>query len=664
MAEVGTLQLAGVRRDDAGLRSWALGTVGSADVSSSIPPAAVLIVRRLDDPHPGALSRERVHMRVPAQWEQSLRASIADLYAGAARPARGPVDPDAAAVVFADEAEMLACLIRDVVGSEVGNRWWWRHVRHRYAPLEPVTLLSAIPQLVPAVVSQLYRQGAALAVLRGIEPARARELSLTVAVAHDLAPLVRTIECSSEDHARPVHGVETEEPAGDRFRSAGPPPGGTRLLSAGDEPSPAPAAPWARWLALPAAYSVLGPEQSLLLALSLSIRHHAAHVRSTRFRTTLARWLRSQAQMSDATDSPAAREPGASGSPRPRRSGDRAPEAAETRRDRGARVGRPAGPPEGAARPVVVRARPTGAIGSMHTRPAGPPGGSTSPESPPGAVAGVGKDAAPAADTAVEPDAGEPPEVQERPEGVASDLAGTVFLLHVVLPLLAGSPRRAGGWDAFEAVTRGLLEEALDETAAEAAASDALWPTLASLAGRGPRAALPAGRQATAYRVPVGLDLARARSYWSTNGRRVAVWTSLGFVVSEESPAGGEEPADAAARVCAQRGLPLGPRRAPADAPRSALAGDLCAPVRGPLRKWTSLAVPYLRWALAGSLDMAPDDAVRHVACRPGNVYATATHLDVVFDVDSISVPVRLAGMDADPGWLPDLGCAVAFHFD
>jgi hypothetical protein len=32
--------------------------------------------------------------------------------------------------------------------------------------------------------------------------------------------------------------------------------------------------------------------------------------------------------------------------------------------------------------------------------------------------------------------------------------------------------------------------------------------------------------------------------------------------------------------------------------------------------------------------------------------------------MDQISIPVRRAGLDQDPGWVPDLAQIVLFHFD
>jgi hypothetical protein len=47
----------------------------------------------------------------------------------------------------------------------------------------------------------------------------------------------------------------------------------------------------------------------------------------------------------------------------------------------------------------------------------------------------------------------------------------------------------------------------------------------------------------------------------------------------------------------------------------------------------------------------------------PGLVHHSRTHVDVVMDLEAISIPVRVAGLDRDPGWVPGLGRVVAFVY-
>ncbi|RTL46553.1 MAG: hypothetical protein EKK53_03605 [Burkholderiales bacterium] len=89
----------------------------------SLPPQALLWLRRLSiEVPPVALRRVRTgHDAVVAQGREQFDAALAR----AARPALGPVPPDAEAVLFADEAEMLACLALAAQAGQL-DRWWWR----------------------------------------------------------------------------------------------------------------------------------------------------------------------------------------------------------------------------------------------------------------------------------------------------------------------------------------------------------------------------------------------------------------------------------------------------------------------------------------------------------------------------------------------------------
>jgi hypothetical protein len=48
----------------------------------------------------------------------------------------------------------------------------------------------------------------------------------------------------------------------------------------------------------------------------------------------------------------------------------------------------------------------------------------------------------------------------------------------------------------------------------------------------------------------------------------------------------------------------------------------------------------------------------------PGVLHLSAMHVDWTAPLDAVSLPVRLAGLDRDPGWVPAFGRVVLFHFD
>jgi hypothetical protein len=71
-----------------------------------------------------------------------------------------------------------------------------------------------------------------------------------------------------------------------------------------------------------------------------------------------------------------------------------------------------------------------------------------------------------------------------------------------------------------------------------------------------------------------------------------------------------------------------------------------------------------VRWRLTAALNVLPGELAPTLLLYRGRLYATATHVDVVLDLDDICVPVRLAGLDLNPSWLPDFARVVLFHFE
>lgn len=73
------------------------------------------------------------------------------------------------------------------------------------------------------------------------------------------------------------------------------------------------------------------------------------------------------------------------------------------------------------------------------------------------------------------------------------------------------------------------------------------------------------------------------------------------------------------------------------------------------LRGW------WLRLRRALRRHVGPD--LRDVVVRDGWLGASATHIDVVYPLDEVALPLRRLGLDADPGWVSWFGHIVAFHF-
>lgn len=121
---------------------------GVGPASIGLPHGAVLVVRRVTARAAAPIS----------SWPDGALARAVERELGrAARLARRPWrDPDAAtadAVLFADESELVACLVRDWLRHRVADRWWWREILGTATP-EAWLRTHALPNgdvLAPAV---------------------------------------------------------------------------------------------------------------------------------------------------------------------------------------------------------------------------------------------------------------------------------------------------------------------------------------------------------------------------------------------------------------------------------------------------------------------------------------------------------------------------------
>jgi hypothetical protein len=134
----------------------------------------------------------------------------------------------------------------------------------------------------------------------------------------------------------------------------------------------------------------------------------------------------------------------------------------------------------------------------------------------------------------------------------------------------------------------------------------------------------------------------------------------------------------------ADRGLPLSPwhcllllaRRLVADDalerdPVAALLTRLAAGESGegdPLtqgwhNEWADWFAPFVARRLAAALGVEPGRAGNLVVRRRARVRLLQAHVDVVFALDDVSIEIRCAGLDRDPGFVPAAGRTITFIY-
>jgi hypothetical protein len=656
---VGTLR---VRAGKEGRQSTAvqLGTrLASVRLTTNrLGPPGVLVVRRVDDPMPRVL---RAHGPGPeeAAWERAVRGVLDQMVAAAARPAVGPVPPTAPAVVFADWAEVLACLASDWLAGDLPTRWWWHHlVGPGQPPDDPVRAWLRAPLCVPAALDLLAGRGEVVTFARRLPPPAAAAVATAVAGAFDVA------------ERRPAATPETRPQAARR-------PGGT--VAPGHHAPPG-TLPWESRVPEAEAEG-LSAEQRLLLGLGLVIRRAPRVTREPGFWLAAHAWAaRLPAKVATRPAPDTAFHAGIGGRGRDR--------ARPTRTRRAPSGSRPAPAGTGAGRepgrlPAVMGRVAVVTRGGRRARDRVDAGRGRSGDPAPGIAAAVEEQAARAGGDGrrrpTRPMHGQPISVMApavssgtasrhreqdaatvpRPEGVVDTrLGGLFYLINLGQGLgLYGdftTPASPGIdldlWDFVTLLGRRLLGRPVP--------SDPVWELLAGLAGRaasqppGPGFAPPG-----AWRVPadwLGPFDPAGEWRWSAAGGRLRLQHPAGFAVLDVPPddrAAPDQLREELQPLGVPAGVPLRRRSLPP------------LPAR-PLHRWVALLGAYATARLSRALDH-PAGRVGEVLLRHrARVFVTHVHVDVALSLAELPIEIRLAGLDRDPGWVPAAGRVVAFRFD
>ena len=672
--------------DSAAARLRLEGTLGGgAFRPAGLPASAILCIRSLRDPMPGALSLDW-RSRPPARWEQAMERELERAARGAARPIDGPVPAGQAAVLFRDRAEFLACLALDWIRGEIEARWWWRHLLRSGAGgdrIAPTQWIEDAPY-VPAAARALADRGAVVPFAAKLEP---EEAAVLVGGLYQAFGLERSSPAtlSRPGSRQPIPG---RTPAA-RLRWApeadapeigrGPArafvavslvlaraPSAARLpeLHAAverwmetSEGSPPPPRPVERWTETSEG-SPPPPRPDEGLRGDAEVPGSSPAIRAAQPGVVESESGQSQTQSptSPAPRAESARTPGT-----PPRSPPPDEPLTPPAPDRSGRTGGPLARPGAPSRTSPPSLDATGPRAlPEHPAPHGSPSVVPSPPQDPaptdlaeavrvreGAIGpddreetpptGVSRDATPAADAP--------------PLGAGSVIStahgGVFFLLNVFLALeLYGDftrPRsralRASPWALMTRVGRELVGDI-------GASFDSIWSLLADLAGPSddPEAWPGEWRVQPEWLLPFP---DRSGWTWWTSAGRLRVQHPAGFLVLD-SPL--EED-------------PVGQRAREWD--RYGVSG--AAEARGPLEAppWPVLLADFVRARLHAALRAETPAASAKLALRiRARVRATDAHVDVHMGLAELPIEVRLAGLDRDPGWVPAAGRFVAFHFE
>jgi hypothetical protein len=626
-------------------------------------PSAVLVVRSMRDPLPGAIAKQFALAASPSPaWESAALARLNALCAEAARPARSVVRPSAEAVLFSDYGELLACLAVDLgTGAELA--WWWRsilrhHLARGFGARSDVwsQVWAEHPLYAPAAIHQLDEQKQAVPVLERIAPSQAWGLLLRVAQTFGL-PVSTLSAAYDEAGLAPATGSESRRSpsAAAEVPSDAPTEIGTSPVQsqsrapprlAHQEPSGRRhtiAAPWAPYVAASAIPPTLGVERCALLGISLLLHRAPRQTASAQFAPRFRSWLAGARALAGGND-----EDGVVSSPQRSRSAPHVGPASATPADAniaGSRL------PAQVSESVPYR-RGT-ARDRTESGASAQPGLATEAKrvSILDANDGAGSDLPIRDHVEAAPLAPGGTALTEAPvefeDGCPTSLGGIFYLVHVLLRSdLLSFDVRLRGWALLELVARCLLYREW-----EVVADDPVWDALTQLDFREPGAHPGADfTPQEVYEAPESwqLGLNESKRYARFRSKRLEVWRGEGFLTLDTT-----KPIHTAFDTRMTRRQRRAFRK---DASVCAAGLDL-APE---LRRFLHFLLPYLRWRLRRALGGA---SLTDILRRNGMLYITRSHVDLVMRMQQISVPARIAGLDADPGWTPELGRVIKFHF-
>jgi hypothetical protein len=621
-----------------------------ADVDWSPPglaPQALLFVRRLV-----ADGRRGVRpVSEGGSFGHGVSAALREHARAARRPWLHADAAEAAAVCFSDEAELVACLLRDWVRGAVAQRWWWHGVLGHLDVTRwlRVQVLAHAERLVPALVL-LAERGEAAACVARLDDADAAQALRCVQRAYGLSEWAGTP--GPAEVVRPEGGVAPtpEPPAHDESTIDA-----TRALR--------------RLLSLvPELHSpLLQPAQRRLLALALALVRAPGWARTPELRVALHARLPESGVAAVVDASPAAQPivesqravPSAPQTiePAAKNVADEAPAmpARALRRGSAEDVTPPAHAPRAA--PTLEHDSSTLLDAPLVEALRDP---STAPEPQVAATPATTPVPQPsrAAVTAQTP----PPVSASVPNTarhtVRTYYGGVFYLLNATLALRVYGdftmPRTPGlalsPWD--------LLAWTGHAWFGDDFAHDPVWALLASLSGRQPHTAPGRGFIAPtrwaldpAWLAPWGqVDRLQVHA----GARRLRVLHPEGFAVFDVPRDRALRPLQQARALCADivwlrsasfARAPVPIARAPrADAPRW-------------LQHWLAHLNARLRRTLGGA------DAPRLLCCHDAVVEVSTATVDVHLALASLPLPIRFAGLDRDPGWIPAAGRSLMFRF-
>ncbi len=142
--------------------------LSSADLHPpGVSASAIICIRTLHAPPLPTQALRYGGGRPPLWWEERVRSLIKHALQQASHPLHDTVPPNCEAVIFADRAELLACLASDWCAGDNSNRWWWQSL-FRAGAIEQYLIPAWLetPEYIPSALLHLASAHKATAFVR------------------------------------------------------------------------------------------------------------------------------------------------------------------------------------------------------------------------------------------------------------------------------------------------------------------------------------------------------------------------------------------------------------------------------------------------------------------------------------------------------------------
>ncbi len=611
----------------------------------------------------------------PVQFAAEVRARLQAAMQQARRPWCDASAAGAEAVVFLDEAELIACLLRDGLLGTLTDGWWWQTVLRRRSPSEwcrrvllqrgdllpSVVGLLAEKRLAQSWTARMDEQDAGAAIAAVLAAYGLQHLGgLTAADARSSLVAGRVADATKPCCGEPARAVERLWQVVPEARESAPATPGHALLVLALVLARAPA--WSRtpeftkvWRSIVEGRGVVETREESVVAKIAPGEGHRQHVD----------------------------DPDASGFSHRRQRRSPPPRAKRPRRGSGSENALSLSAVQDAealsARPATPQAGKVRADANHADGKTAAPRSTMGGEAPPlpencraaAVPAALGDDSTPhRGDSASSGDGAPRSHVGTGAftDGmlVSSDFGGLFYLLNVALALeLYGDftqPRSPGialsPWDWLALIGLAWFGEAFQR--------DPVWQVLADLAGHDE--SVPPG---TGYVPPDTWSVPTAwLRPWGEVGiltltasrHRLQLWHPAGFALLDTTRRRGVAPLRQARAFCVcTPGLRSVPVRRAANIP---IATPRHPTANRAVRRWLGLLLAFVEARLRRALGASGDTDVHALVCgHRAKLVCSATCVDVHLSLDALPIEIRLAGLDRDPGWIPAAGRSLAFHF-